>query len=272
MAVAPDRDESPDPDDALFARAFDHLAGPVPDGRAGWADLRARVPATPSRRAPRVAVVVAAAVTVAFVGVVTRRASEHGGPLLQPPLSTATSTATARATVPVRSSSTASVAGPSATVPAAAPSTDPTWPTPVGDDRADVDPPPAPDGTSSDRARTTPSPRARGATPPAAPGTTAPAPEPSAPAGPDTTVTPAPTAPAAPAVGPQRLVVEGGTIVVALVDGRFGVPSVIADAGWSYEVRKAEADRIEVRFRNGDREASVRLSPRSDGTVLVERH
>ena len=98
-------------------------------------------------------------------------------------------------------------------------------------------------------------------------------------AGPEPTAAPPATAP--PATEPSAITAPwaartfrtaGGTVTVRVIGGAFQAPVVVADAGWSAEVRKAETDRVEVRFRGGpsDDDLSLKLSLGSDGSIVVD--
>lgn len=267
-------DDDADRDDALFLGAFDRLAGPPPDVRAGWADLGQRAldrptgraadrppaPVRTGRHAPRLAVLAAVAVTAALVGSTVRRAGTPE-PTSPAAASTAAPSTAGRAATSAAGRATTSAAP--ATVPAVVTGGG-TGATAAPAPPSDATTAPAPEG-GADPTDPTPGPGRGPGSAPAAPVPTVPAtPGPSAPSS-----APAPTGTAVPV--PQRVVVTGGVIAVPVVGGRFGPPTVTADPGWTYEIRKAEADRIEVRFRGPGGESRVRLSLGADGTVAVER-
>ncbi len=60
-----------------------------------------------------------------------------------------------------------------------------------------------------------------------------------------------------------------GTVTIEVLGGQLLLVDVSANGGWSYEIKKSEWNRIEVRFESGDSEGEIEVEV-DDGRLVVE--
>lgn len=273
-------DDDRDRDDELFRVALQRVAGPEPDAYSSleaFAGVRRVLPRRSRATGPRLAVLAAAAAVLLLLAAVNRRAASG----IHPAATTATvasspvtTAAKGMSSIIVTAPTTASTSAPTppSTVATAAVTTeiltetsDGSTPSDRAVDAAGGDAGAGEGGSGGIRgngsgrgpnpstARTPTSAGGAVTTTPLAPATTAP---------------PAPAPTAAPT--PRRFAVTGGRVTVTVQNGAFGRPTVVTDAGWEADVRRADATRIEIRFKNDGNDITARLTLLASGDVQVD--